>query len=145
MMNKSEYNDLMAKIAEGGKVSAETHAELTEFAKAKKVKRPAKDAILDAAAIKEASTTVGEAKAPKEKGPKAKCSVTAKEDPKMAKGEKCDADSRSDGMCAKHYSRLVYRAKPENAAKAREASNAYAKRVREEKAAAKAAAEKTAA
>lgn len=145
-MQKSEYNELMAKIADGGKVSAKTHAELVDFAKSKKLKRPSADAILDEASIKEAATTVGETKAPKAKAPKAKCSVTGKEDPKLGNAKaKCPNDSRSNGMCATHYSRLVYRAKPENAQKAREASNAYAKRVREEKAAAKAASEATAA
>ncbi len=135
-MTKSEYNELMAKIAEGGKVSRKTYDELVEFAKAKKVKRPTEDAILDDAAIKEAKKE-SKTSAAKEPKVKAKCSVTKAEDPKMTT-KTCPNDSRSNGMCATHYSRLVYRAKPENAEKARAASKAYAARIRAEKADAKA-------
>lgn len=142
-MNKAEYTELMAKIADGGKVSQETHDELMAFAKKAKVKRPPADAVLDAAAIKEAATTAkgtpdekpAKAKGKKEKAPKAKCSVTKEQDPKM-KTKACPEFSRAGGMCATHYSRLIYRAKPENAEKAREASKAYAARVRAEKKAA---------
>lgn len=131
-MNRSEYNELMAKIADGGKVNAKTHAELVEFAKAKKIKRPSADAILDEAAIKQAKVTKG-TKAPKAPKAKVQCDPST-----VGSDEKCDRDSRSNGLCATHYSRLVYRARPENAEKARAASNAYAAKVRAAKAEAKA-------
>ena len=135
-MERSEYNELMAKIADGGKVSQKTFDTLVAFAKAKKTKRPDKAAIIDEAAIKEAATTVG-TKAAKAKGPKPKCSVTKEQDDKLTT-KQCQNDSRSNGMCSKHYSRLVYRANPENAQKARDASNAYAARQRDAKKAAEA-------
>jgi len=118
-MDKQTYTKLMAKIADGGKVSRKQFDELTAFAKAKKIKRPPEGSVLEAA------------KAPKEKAaPKAK----AKCDPSLhGSDEKCDKDSRSNGVCATHYSRLVYRARPENAQKAREASGRYAARKRAEK------------
>ena len=135
MMKRSEYTELMAKIADGGKVNQKTFEELTEFAKAKKTKRPPADAVLDEAGIKQAKVTKGKAKAkPKAK---AKCSVTKEQDPKM-KGKACGNEARSNGMCATHYSRLIYRAKPENAEKARQASRNYAAKVRKAKAEAKA-------
>jgi hypothetical protein len=141
-MNKSEYTELMAKIAEGGKVSQDTHDEMTAFAKKAKVKRPPADAVVDTAAVKEAATTAKgtpkEKKAPK---PKAKCSVTKEQDPKMGT-KTCPNESRAGGMCATHYSRLIYRAQPDKAEKAREASRNYAARIRAEKAEAKAKAEK---
>lgn len=134
---KADYNELMAKIDEGGKVSRKTFDEMITFAKAKKIKRPSEDAVLDEASIKAAKKDSGEKKAAtKEPKVKAKCSVTKAEDPKMTT-KTCPNDSRSNGMCATHYSRLVYRAKPENAEKARQASKAYAARIREEKAASK--------
>jgi hypothetical protein len=150
-MNKAQYTELMAKIADGGKVSQETHDELTAFAKKAKVKRPPADAVIDTAAIKEAATTAkgtpdekpakakgkakAEPKAKKEPKPKVKCSVTKEQDPKM-KTKTCPEFSRAGGMCATHYSRLIYRAQPKNAEKAREASKNYAARVRAEKKAA---------
>jgi hypothetical protein len=130
-MNKAEYKELMAKIADGGKVSQETFDAMTAFAKKAKTKRPPADSVLDAAAVKEAATTVkgtkAEKKAPKEKAPKAECSE---------KG--CSKPSRASGMCPAHYSRLVYRQDPEKAERVREASRKYAAKKREEKAAAKA-------
>lgn len=142
MMNKAEYNELMTKIADGGKVSQKTFDELTEFAKAKKIKRPAADSVVDEAAIKEAATTVGKPKEPKAKKaaePKApkEPKVKAKCDPSLhGSDEECENFARSNGVCATHYSRLVYRAKKDNAEKAREASKKYAARKRAEKKAA---------
>jgi hypothetical protein len=133
-LTKPEYNELMQKIAEGGKVSRKTYDELVEFAKAKKVKKPAADSVLDEAAIKEAKTS---AKNTGKAGRKTKEKVAC--DPSLVgSDEKCDKDSRSNGLCAAHYSRLVYRAKPENAEKARLASKNYAAKVRAEKAKVKA-------
>ena len=134
---KAQYTELMESIEAGSKIDQETYDALFAFAKAKKIKRPSKDAIADEADVIE----VKETKVPKAKKEKVKCSVTSAEDEKMAEGESCDEWSRSNGVCAKHYSRLVYRAKPENMEKARTASKNYAKRIREEKAALKAAAE----
>lgn len=133
-MTKAGYNELMEKIAEGGKVSRKTFDELTEFAKAKKIKRPPAEAVLDTAGIKQAKVATDKpAKAKKEPKPKEKCSVTKGEgkgqDPKMAT-KTCPNDSRAGGMCATHYSRLIYRAKPENAEKARQASRNYAAKQR---------------
>lgn len=150
-MTKADYNELMAKIAEGGKVNQGTFDELVEFAKAKKLKRPAADAVIDESAVKAAATTVAgtdeekpkakakaEPKAPKAPKVKAKC------DPSLhGSDEECDKDARSNGVCAAHYSRLIHRAKPENAEKAREASRRYAEKARKAKAEAKAAAEAT--
>lgn len=134
-MDKKNYTELMAKIAEGGKVSRKTHDELTEFAKSRKLKRPPADAVVDTAAVKEAATSVkgtpAEKKAPKAAKAKAKCDPAS-----VGSSEKCSRDSRSNGLCATHYSRLVYRAKPENAQKAREASKAYAAKQRAAKKAA---------
>lgn len=145
-MKRSEFNELMAKIADGGKVNQETHDEMVAFAKKNKTKRPPADAVLETAEIKQAAV----AKAPKAKAekkapkPKAKCSVTKGEgkgqDPKMTT-KACPNDSRAGGMCATHYSRLIYRAQPDKAEKAREASRNYAARVRAEKAEQKAKAE----
>lgn len=130
-MTRAEYNDLMDKINEGGKVNETTYEAMVAFAKAKKTKRPPEDAVVrkeDIVEVKAAATT--------QKGDKvkAKCSVTSNEDPKMVEGASCDKDARSNGMCPAHYSRLVYRAKPENAEKARQASANYAAKIREEKA-----------
>ena len=149
MMKRAEYKELMAKIAEGGKVNQKTYDELLEFAKKNKTKRPAAEAVLDEAEVKKtakAAKKAAEPKAPKEKAPKAKCSVTKGEgkgqDPKMST-KTCPNESRAGGMCATHYSRLLYRAQPDKAEKAREASRNYAARKRAEKAKAKAEAEKT--
>ena len=139
-MDKKTYTQLMAEIAEGTKVTREVYDEMVAFAKKAKVKKPSEDAILAKSAVEE---TKKETKAAKAKEPKAKvrCSVTGKEDPKMEKkSDRCTNDARSNGMCATHYSRLVYRAKPENAEKARQASKNYAAKVRAAKAEAKAAA-----
>lgn len=141
-MTKAGYNELMAKIADGGKVNQETFDEMVAFAKKAKIKRPPADAVLDTAEIKQAAVTKGdkpakakkakEPKAKKEPKPKEKCSVTKEQDPKMAT-KTCPNDSRAGGYCATHYSRLIYRAKPENAEKARQASRNYAAKKRAEK------------
>ena len=137
-MKRSEYTELMAKIAEGGKVSRETFDEMVAFAKKAKTKRPSEDAVLETAGIKQAAVAK-EGKAPKEKKAKAvkACPVTKKQDPKV-EGRTCGKPTRAGGMCATHYSRLIYRAIPENAEKARQASREYAARTRAAKAAAKA-------
>jgi hypothetical protein len=142
-MNRSEYNELVAKLNEGNPVSEETYQEMVDFAKAKKIKRPPANGSVDAAAVKEAATSVknsgkkGKAKAK----PAKKAAAKREPKPKVAcnpklfgSDEKCEKDARSNGVCATHYSRLVYRAKPENAEKAREASRNYAARIRAEKA-----------
>lgn len=134
-ITKTDYNKYMESIAAGEKISQELFDALFAFAKVKKIKRPSEDAI----AAPEDIIEVKETKAPRGPKVKVKCSVTAAEDPKMAEGETCDAWSRSDGMCAKHYSRLVYRAKPENMEKARQASKNYADKMRKLKEAKKAA------
>ena len=53
-------NELMAKIADGGKVNQETFDEMVAFAKAKKIKRPPAEAVLDTAEIKQAAVTKGD-------------------------------------------------------------------------------------
>jgi hypothetical protein len=129
-MNRKQYREHMKAIGEGKKVSQEVFEQLTEFAKKNKAKRPSEDAVKKAR----------KAKAPKEpKAPKEKvaCSVTREQDPKM-ETDACPNLSRAGGMCATHYSRLIYLAQPENAEKAREASKAYAARKRAEKKAAEA-------
>ena len=125
-MDRKTYNKLMAEIADGGKVTRKQYDELLAFAKAKKIKRPAEDAVKTKAAKAP--------KAPSEPKVKVKCDPST-----VGSDETCDKDSRSNGLCATHYSRLVYRAKPENAAKARQASNDYAARQRAAKAEQKAA------
>lgn len=137
-MDRKQYNELLAKLNDGGKVNKKTYEEMVAFAKAKKIKRPPANGVVDAAAVKEAATSVknkgGKAKAKRE--PKAKVAC----DPSLhGSDEKCERDARSNGVCATHYSRLVYRAKAENAEKAREASRNYAARIRAEKAKSKAA------
>jgi len=131
-MERKEYNELMAKIADGGKVSQKTFDEMTEFAKAKKTKRPPANSVVDVAAVKEAATTAKGTKAEKKaKEPKAKC------DPSIhGSDEKCDKDSRASGVCPAHYSRLVYRKDEDRAERVREASRKYAAKKRAEKAAA---------
>lgn len=143
-MDKKTYTELMGKIAEGAKVDQETFDSLTAFAKKAKVKRPAKDAVIEPEAMEaqaEANEKAVQPKAKKEKGPKAKCSVTEKEDPAVGK-KGCQKDSRAAGMCPAHYSRLVYRQDEERAERVREASRKYAAKVRAAKAAAKATAGK---
>lgn len=127
-MDKKTYDKKMAAIAEGKNVTQKTFDELVEFAKAKKLKRPA------ATAVK--AKAVKEPKAPK---------VKTVCDPSLAgSDEKCEKFSRVGGMCSTHWTRLVYRAQPEKAEKAREASKKYAAGIRAQKAAAKAEAEKNA-
>lgn len=120
-MDKKTYTEKMAKIADGEKVSQKVFDELVTFAKAKKIKQPPKTAI----AAPKARTK----KAPKEK---AKCIVTAKEDPAVGK-KGCQKDARALHMCVAHYSRLVYRQDEKRAEKVREASRKYAAKKRAEK------------
>lgn len=117
-MDKKTYTKLMGEITNGKTVSKKTFTELVEFAKSKKIKQPPKTAL----ALETPK---------KEKTPKV-CSVTAKEDPEVGK-KGCQKPSRARGLCVAHYARLSYRADPEKAEKAREASRRYHEKKRAEK------------
>jgi hypothetical protein len=131
-MNKQDYTNLMALGATGATMTADVFAELQAFAKSRKLKQPAAAWLMAVPA--KAPKAPKAPKEPKVKAPKAKC------DPSLhGSDEECDKDSRSNGVCATHYSRLVYRAQADKAEKAREASRNYAAKIRKIKADAKAA------
>ena len=118
-MNKKSYTDMMVACELGARLTQAQFDELLAFAKAKKVKQPKAEWV-------------------SAKGPK----VKAKCDPStVGNDEVCEKDARSNGLCAGHYSRLVYRADEEKAERVRESSRRYAAKVRANKAAAKAALE----
>lgn len=122
-MDKKTYTKWMTKIAEGEKVTPKVHADLTAFAKAKKLRRPAADAV--------------KARKAREKQAPVNCSVTSKQDAAVGK-DGCQKPSRALGMCVAHYSRLHYRKDEQRAEKVRESSRKYAAKQRANKEAQKA-------
>jgi hypothetical protein len=130
-MDMKTYKSDMAAIDGGASVTQARFDELVEFAAKRKIRKP-KPASIEVAP--KAAKKTAAPKTPKVKGPKAKC------DPKsVGSDETCEKDSRSNGLCAAHYSRLVYRADADKAERVRKASRDYAERQRAAKAAAKSA------
>lgn len=132
---KADYTEAMQRGEAGEGITQEWFDLAKAFAKARKVKQPKAEWVVEAKPAKGTKAKNRVAKAPRVLQADLQCE--GKDD-----GVRCDRTARSHGLCAKHFQQ-DYRQDPAKREAANEASRRYQAKRRAEKA--KAAAEKAAA